>query len=249
MEQSHLSPFVTSSTGAALPDRSFMCPATPDWQANITDYIFFCSEHPDANFPEFSNWYNMYYADGPYISSDGHLCWCSEQDLMLKKLDFCLNKELAAQKVTDILEMQPVPIIPVGAEGWEMVWESNHQLAAKMKNTCRSSELQLDVAAWDVARQGIMTNIIKHKFTSSLLKNVLMSTKALIIVEAAHYDSVFGVGLQAGLHYPRSKITLPDKCITELDTEGNEMWKVPPGPAWGTNLLGRALMAVRDNKE
>ena len=46
-----------------------------------------------------------------------------------------------------------------------------------------------------------------------------------------------------------SKLTLSDKFITELDAEGNEMWKVPPGHSWGTNLLGQALMAVRDDKE
>ncbi len=77
------------------------------------------------------------------------------------------------------------------------------------------------------------------------LANLLRETGAKILVEAAHYDPAFGVGLQAAVHHPRGKAKLADQSILELGVDGNEIWKTPPGPMWGLNLLGKALMEVR----
>ena len=164
---------------------------------------------------------------------------------MLAKLSFCGNKDLAAAQARTILATMPTPIIPVGEEGWEEVWELNHDLAADIKKKCKLEELQLDIPAWDAAKGEIMLEIVKKKFSQPTLAVLLKETGGKIIVEAAHYDAEFGVGLQSAVHHPRGKAKFAEKSILELDETGKETWRIPPGPRWGQNLLGCALMQAR----
>ena len=208
---------------------------------DIENYVFFCSEHPMTEAFWMSNWFNHHYLEGSW---EGEF-WCSEQELMLAKLSFCTNKDLTAVQAEKIMATKPKPIIPVGDAGWEAVWEFNHDLASKIKNACRLMELELDILAWNFAKGQVMIDIAKKKFRHPFLAAVLKETGEKILVEAAHYDREFGVGLQAAVHRPRGKPKLADKSILELDANGKEVWKIPPGPAWGNNLLGKALMTVR----
>ena len=65
----------------------------------IDNYILFCSEHLTFTGHYLSNWYNQGYASGTYGGEDGNFYWCSEMDLMARKLHYCRNTELAQQKM------------------------------------------------------------------------------------------------------------------------------------------------------
>lgn len=76
---------------------------------------------------------------------------------------------------------------------------------------------------WDSKRYQIMVEVLKEKFNNPELKKALLSTKDKILVEGSPYDKIWGVGL----HYKDEKI------------KDEKNWK-------GQNLLGKALMEVRD---
>ena len=221
-------------------------PVAPAWDAAIDDFIFFCSEHPDAEYGEFSNWHNTHYLDGPYQGMCGHRFWCSEQELMLQKLNFCKNTKLAEEQAAKILTIQPMPVIPIGEEGWEDVWKVNHDLACQIKQYCRLRELELEVDKWDLAKGHIMYEIIVNKFKQPSYAAILAKTNGHVIVEAAHYDPAFGIGLQVGSFAPRNKHGMEDKSVLKKLENGTVVWNIPPGPQWGQNILGEALMKVRE---
>lgn len=75
---------------------------------------------------------------------------------------------------------------------------------------------------WSAKRYHAMVQALEAKFTDPELRQILLDTGDRIIVEASPYDRIWGVGL------------------SENDDDlyaGN--WK-------GQNLLGKALMEVRD---
>ena len=212
----------------------------------VGDYLFFCSEHPTAHAYYMSNWFNHHYLqEGLYTGTDSKQFWCSEQELMLAKLSFCARQDVAALQAEQIMSTVPKPVIAVGEDGWEAIWEYNHGLASSIKDACRLEELELDIPAWDAAKGEIMFQIAQRKFSQPSLAALLKKTGDKILVEAAHYDKEFGVGLQAAVHHPRGKSKLAHKSILQQDAEGHEIWKIPPGDAWGKNLLGKALMRTR----
>lgn len=76
---------------------------------------------------------------------------------------------------------------------------------------------------WDNERYGIMVEILKAKFADPRLKKILLDTGDRELVEGSPYDAIWGV---------------------KLDWRSNEIldrnnWR-------GRNLLGEALMEVRD---
>ena len=77
---------------------------------------------------------------------------------------------------------------------------------------------------WDANKVGIVTlgNIFKFSQNKNL-KEILLSTKGTILVEASPYDKIWGIGLG-----------VEDKNITNM-----KKWK-------GENLLGFILTNVRD---
>ena len=69
-----------------------------------------------------------------------------------------------------------------------------------------------------------MVDILKLKFSQNQeLKTLLLSTDDSILVEASSYDNIWGIGLN------------------ESDAKNTKMEDWP-----GQNLLGKALMEVRD---
>ncbi len=77
---------------------------------------------------------------------------------------------------------------------------------------------------WQQNREKIMVDVCFSKFTSSpILREVLLETGNLILVEASPKDRIWGIGL--GENYP--------------GIEDPKNWR-------GLNLLGKSLMTVRD---
>ena len=83
-----------------------------------------------------------------------------------------------------------------------------------------------DEKAWECVRFGYMVYVNYLKFSQNQdLKEQLLATGDKILVEASPYDKIWGIGLAEGE---------PDEVLS--DTKN---WK-------GRNLLGEALMKVRD---
>ena len=80
-----------------------------------------------------------------------------------------------------------------------------------------------DSEAWDKNRYKIMVNILKAKFANPILKQILIDTEDLELVEGSPYDAIWGVKL--------------DWMSDEILDRNN--WR-------GSNLLGKALMEVRE---
>ena len=72
------------------------------------------------------------------------------------------------------------------------------------------------------------------------LSKKLIASGDAYIVEAAHYDNIWGIGL-------RAFASGDEAGALTRDEHGELMWSVPPSrwPADG-NKLGRALVLVRD---
>ena len=82
-----------------------------------------------------------------------------------------------------------------------------------------------DPAVWDLKKFDIVVEGNKAKFSQNPeLKEFLLSTGDAILVEASPYDKIWGIGMRA---------TQAAKCTVD-------QWK-------GLNLLGFALMVVRDS--
>ena len=219
-------------------------PALPDWDANIDDFVFFCSEWPTAVAPELSNWHNANYTgNGPYTGIDGLKFWYSEQELMVMKLRFCSNTDLANAQEKKILDTKPQEIVPFDHEGWEDVWAVNHDKASGIKHACRLPELDLRVEDWNAAKADIMFEICMRKFSSPEYKDILLSTGTRILVEAAHHDRDFGIGFQTATFAVKGTVDKPS--VLRHDQNGQITWQNPPGPGWGRNILGEALMKAR----
>ena len=81
-----------------------------------------------------------------------------------------------------------------------------------------------DSRLWDSHKFDIVVNGNYHKFSQNPeMRDFLISTAGKVLVEASPYDDIWGIGLEA----------------SHPDASDPSKWK-------GTNLLGFALMAVRD---
>lgn len=93
---------------------------------------------------------------------------------------------------------------------------------AEVKKLGRAVE-NFDPKAWDENRYQIMVDILKAKFANPRLKQILLDTGKRELVEGSPYDAIWGVKL--------------DWRSDEILDRNN--WR-------GRNLLGEALMEVRD---
>lgn len=83
--------------------------------------------------------------------------------------------------------------------------------------------LNFNPKVWDEKRYGVMVDILKIKFQNPTLKEILLRTGNLELVEGSPYDAIWGVKL--------------DWMSDEILDRNN--WR-------GSNLLGKALMEVRE---
>ena len=81
-----------------------------------------------------------------------------------------------------------------------------------------------NAARWDSVRYEIMKEGLTLKFTQNPpLKEALISTGDAVLVEASPYDKIWGIGM-------------------------SEVSAIKAGESkWGQNLLGKALMEVRES--
>lgn len=91
------------------------------------------------------------------------------------------------------------------------------------KKLGRSRKIAFDEKVWAEHSYGIMVQVLKHKFNNVDLLEKLFATGNKTLVEASPYDKVWGIGL--------------DK---------NDPRAYQPENWLGQNLLGKALMEVRD---
>lgn len=75
---------------------------------------------------------------------------------------------------------------------------------------------------WNSDKLNVMVDILVHKFSSEALKEALLSTGELELVEASPYDKIWGIGMRED----------------DDGVENKKNWK-------GQNLLGIALMNAR----
>lgn len=80
-----------------------------------------------------------------------------------------------------------------------------------------------DDKVWDEIRYDKMVEVLRYKFAEPAMKKILLGTGDKILAEASPYDKIWGIGL--------------DK---------SQAWRTPPQHWKGKNLLGKALMQVRD---
>ena len=194
---------------------SFMLPSKPD------DCIFFCG-HREGPYRQFSNWFaeNTLPTKGHW-SPLGRWSWCAEQSFIIAKAEF-----FGAKDTVDKLAVITPSDDPVVAK----------KHAAEMKNLGRTGIPLFDAVAWDAVCFEAMTKVLLCKFgQSDELQQQLIDTGDLFIVEAAHYDSKWGIGL-------RHLDTKTGRGAVAVDGS----WNIPP-KSWPSNgnLLGRSLMVTR----
>lgn len=122
----------------------------------------------------------------------------SEQAFMWEKAKFFGDEEIA-----DVMLITPDPA-------------EVKSLGRKVKN--------FDVEKWSIASYRIMLDVNLAKFKQNpMLKDILLNTGDLMLVEASPYDKIWGIGLN----------------VNDAEITPKEEWK-------GTNWLGKALMEVRE---
>ncbi|RFS18900.1 DUF1768 domain-containing protein [Chitinophaga silvatica] len=122
------------------------------------------------------------------------------------------------------------------AEHWMMACKAklfnDRQIFEKILKTPSPSSVKslgrkvsnFDAGVWDNQKFNMVVEGNYHKFSQHQpLKNFLLNTGNKILVEASPYDSIWGIGMSA----------------SHPDINNPENWK-------GRNLLGYALMVVRD---
>lgn len=194
---------------------AFRLPATPK------ECVFFCA-HRTGPHAQFSNWFpeNTLEAKGHW-SPLGSWCWCSEQSFIEAKAHFFGAPDTVAKLVA--IDASDDPQI------------SKHR-AAEIKQLGRTGIAAFDAAEWDDACFEIMTKTLLAKFEQhESLQRLLLDTGEAYIVESAHYDAKWGIGLR---HFAS------EAGPGAVAADGS--WSVRP-ECWPSdgNLLGRALMATR----
>ena len=113
--------------------------------------------------------------------------------------------------------------------------------ARELKRLGRDGVPGFDADVWMAERFSAMLRCVLAKFSQHEgLRRRLLSTGDLYIAESAHYDRVWGIGLDA-LDGPSRKGAM------RRAEDGALEWSVGPA-SWPVdgNLLGKALMVTRD---
>jgi hypothetical protein len=165
----------------------------------------------DPNYYCFSNWCPSRFV------VDNITFWSAEHYIMYRKAFLFGDYDVA----DEILSLVPtaIPTQEIG-DNWEY-WDN---LMNKIKTLGRSiKNFKQDV--WDDRQFGLVYPGIAEKFKQNpYMEEILMSTGDKLLVEAAPYDTVWGVGLSAD----------------NPDIQDPSKWK-------GKNLLGKLLMTVRND--
>lgn len=165
-----------------------------------TDYVLFCSHNPTAVGHFLSQWWPVEFVE-TLDNNTIRKYNCAEQYMMVKKAELFGDKEVLEDLlVTD----KPAKL---------------KELGRKVKG--------FDPTIWDKHKFNIVLrgNRLKFEQNAELMKK-LLETGNKTIVEAAHYDKIWGNGLSA-----------------------EDSLKIPEDKWPGENLLGKALMIVRNENK
>ncbi len=197
-----------------------------EFPASPKDYRFFCG-HREGDDKELSNWWDeSVNSNGGHWTRSGHFVWCSELGFMLEKA-LLFNALDTAQRLLEIKAHPDAKICKARA--------------GEIKSLGRTGIPNFDAKTWDAASFKAMSQEVFAKFDQNEdLSKKLVASGDAYIVEAAHYDNIWGIGL-------RAFASGDEAGALTRDEHGELMWSVPPSrwPADG-NKLGRALMLVRD---
>ena len=194
-------------------------------QCEPEDFIFFCAHKEGAPYRTFSNWYDeSELKNGGHYGLGGQFFWCAEQEFIAAKM---LHRE-AKDGFTKVMEVKP------SADE-----EECKKRAALLKKLGREAVPNFDLEGWTAASPDAMLLAVRHEFKGNPeLAALLLSTGDKIIVEAAHYDKIWGIGLDTWDGKNRGALRRVP-C-------GKIEWAVPP-EQWpkNGNGLGKTLMQVR----
>ena len=267
----------------------------PAKRHNPAEYVFFCSHKVDSygyienmvvNEACFSNWFFQ-----PYrafrVGHDPMVFLCAEQEMMYRKALVFYDDEVAVEIMAKQLPDEVVQVLLGGlstqncsrTRADELYKESVASTKALGHKVGQSpGAKRFDDALWDLYKYELVLDAVRSKFTDGIyegrtrtLADFLTSTASLEIVEAAHYDKVWGVGFSVdeveekvcvcdehgkSLTVIRAKpgiIVGGKKAVAEArnapdDLPQDFVFGETSGPdSWpeGSNLLGRILMQVR----
>ena len=166
----------------------------------MTEFVFFC-----ATSSPLSQWHpSSFTAPSTVCPTMGHQRFNTAEQRMMAEKALLFNDMETYQKI--LISSNP---------------KKQKEFGRQVKN--------YDDLVWAQWREQIVYDSNYHKFSQNeSLKQYLLDTGDKWLVEAAHYDKVWGIGLRA----------------THPDATKPEKWP-------GLNLLGKILMQVREqlNKE
>lgn len=182
---------------------------------DFSNFVFFCSHNRDGYSDNkdravFSQWRYSKFTDENGIAYNS-----CEQYMMYQKA--ILMKDLNIAK--NILSIDISEKIPTNESGVQF------NKIKKIKDLGRLIS-NFNQKLWDENKCEIVRKGNMFKFTQNQdLKNILLATGDKYIVEASHYDNIWGIGLSES----QAKKLNPEQVLKN-----------------GQNLLGKSLMWVRD---
>jgi ribA/ribD-fused uncharacterized protein len=187
--------------------------------------IFFCSEK-DPSFGYMSNWFPRKFEMRPF-----RLC---HSTTLVFPQDMVADTQGSVMFISSEQAMMccKALLFPGNEEILRQIWgfnikdfADNHTLHKAIKEAGRKIK-NFDQNLWNEVKHNLMENILLFKFEDQELQKLLLSTGDRAIFEAADYDSIWGIGLNAkqALEYLEKGVPFP-----------------------GENLLGRSLESVREH--
>ncbi len=188
-------------------------------QCEPEDFIFFCAHKEGAPYRTFSNWHDeSELQNGGRYGLGGQFFWCAEQEFIAAKM---LHHE-ANDGFIQVMAVKP------SADEKEC-----KQRTALLKKLGREAIPNFDREGWMAASSDAMLLAVRHKFKGNPeLAALLLETGDEIIVEAAHYDRIWGIGLDTW--DGKSRGALRRAPCGEIE------WAVPP-EQWPKNGNGLSV--------
>jgi predicted NAD-dependent protein-ADP-ribosyltransferase YbiA (DUF1768 family) len=243
----------------------------------------------------FSNWYYHPYQPVRADDSSPLVFWCAEQEMMYRKArifeDYAVAEDIMATQLPEAViqvlfgeSLEPSMAQRAGSsrEHAEKIYKdvvgSIKALGRKVGSSPNAKKF--DNSLWDPCKYAFVVDAVHSKFRDGLceartraIADFLKSTGQLTIVEAAHYDKVWGVGFSVDESEERVRVCGEDgewvsvlrrkpgiivggmeavatarSSVSSAIEQGFAFGETSGPDNWprDSNLLGRILMQVRD---
>ena len=169
--------------------------------------------------------------------SDGRWCnmWCGEQHFQ------CFKAEMFETCSKGVLRNM-LEIRSSGNSAQDKISAETIKTMGSRKET----RMTIDPAKWDPVAPLCMLKVIIYKFVQNdALRDSLMATFPKDIVEAAHYDYVWGVGKPEFDKYNEDGLLKEDGILTS-NAQDEISWQQRPTSWKGKNYLGKIETIVRE---